>query len=46
MALFGITEGFLVVIFTLGIVFLVGAGSNSIGADENLIQNWSHGGPH
>ena len=23
----------------------MGVGSNAIGADENLIQNWSHGGP-
>ena len=44
----GITEGCLVDIFThLGIVFVVGegVGYNAIGADENLIQNWSHGGP-
>ena len=26
--------------------WVLGDGSNSIGADENLIQNWSHGGPH
>ena len=43
----GITKGCLVDIFILGIVFVVGVGYNAIGfgADENLIQNWSHGGP-